>query len=445
MGKKSSTLIGKGCELGAMNKAKEIWLPDSDRKGHVFCFGSTRIGKTKLIELMVEQDIRKGYSVALFDPKGDISLFSKIVQVAFEENRQDDLYLITPIFPEYSATIDPLAYYFMPEELVSHVVSGIKAKEEFFVNIAYETTLIIVLALQLFAKARNQTPIINLSDIKDRASYTCLEDLKAELESLPESFEKTDILASLTQILDSPKDYFSKISSSLRTTLTSLSTGNVGKIIGRAQSNEFIKRLEQDKRVILVVQTGSLLTRKTAHIVARVLISMIQSFIGRRYASGRQVSPPLAIYLDEASNLMYLGIEDLFNKAGGAGAWVHAFTQSIADLEAELGRPFGRKILDNTNTKIFMRVNDPTTAEYVSDYSGEIKRFSPLLSLGGAITIREVKENSILPEHVLNLQERELFLFSYRGQYRGKTCYIDKPYFRIEYPHLNVLSAEDSF
>jgi hypothetical protein len=220
----------------------------------------------------------------------------------------------------------------MPEELVSHVVSGIKAKEEFFINIAYETTLIIVLALQLFAKARNQTPIINLSDIKDRASYTCLEDLKAELESLPESFEKSDVLASLTQILDSPKDYFSKISSSLRTTLTSLSTGNVGKIIGRAQSNEFIKRLEQDKRVILVVQTGSLLTRKTAHIVARVLISMIQSFIGRRYASGRQVSPPLAIYLDEASNLMYLGIEDLFNKAGGAGAWVHAFTQSIADL-----------------------------------------------------------------------------------------------------------------
>jgi hypothetical protein len=92
-----------------------------------------------------------------------------------------------------------------------------------------------------------------------------------------------------------------------------------------------------------------------------------------------------------------------------------------------------------------MRVNDPTTAEYVSDYSGEIKRFSPLLSLGGAITIREVKENSILPEHVLNLQERELFLFSYRGQYRGKTCYIDKPYFQIEYPHLSVLSAEDSF
>ncbi|MBW1795645.1 MAG: TraM recognition domain-containing protein [Deltaproteobacteria bacterium] len=436
--KAQSTLLGRGYHLGKPQAAKDIWLPDADRKGHMFCFGSTRIGKTKLIELMIEQDIRKGYSVTLFDPKGDIDLLSSIVQVAFEENRQHELCLITPIFPEYSASIDPLAYYFMPEELVSHVVSGIKAKEEFFINIAYETTLIIVLTLLLFAKARNEKCRINLNDIKERASHACLEDLKAELESIPESPEKADILASLTQILDSPKDYFAKISSSLRTTLTSLSTGNVGKIIGRAQSNQFIKRLEQNKRVILVVQTGSLLTRKTAHIVARVLISMIQSFIGRRYASGRTVSPPLAIYLDEASNLMYIGIDELFNKAGGAGAWVHAFTQSISDLEAEIGRPFAKKILDNTNTKVFMRVNDPTTAEYVADYSGEQKRFSPLLSLGGAITIREVKENAILPEHILNLQEREFFLFSYQGQYRGKTLFVKPPYFQIEYPHVNV-------
>jgi conjugal transfer pilus assembly protein TraD len=436
--KAQSTLLGRGYHLGKPQAAKDIRLPDADRKGHMFCFGSTRIGKTKLIELMIEQDIRKGYSVTLFDPKGDIDLLSSIVQVAFEENRQHELCLITPIFPEYSASIDPLAYYFMPEELVSHVVSGIKAKEEFFVNIAYETTLIIVLTLLLFAKVRREKCRINLNDIKQRASHACLEDLKAELESIPESPEKADILASLMQILDSPKDYFAKISSSLRTTLTSLSTGNVGKIIGRAQSNQFVKRLEQNKRVILVVQTGSLLTRKTAHIVARVLISMIQSFIGRRYASGRRVSPPLAIYLDEASNLMYIGIDELFNKAGGAGAWVHAFTQSISDLEAEIGRPFAKKILDNTNTKVFMRVNDPATAEYVADYSGEQKRFSPLLSLGGAITIREVKENAILPEHILNLQEREFFLFSYQGQYRGKTLFVKPPYFQIEYPQVNV-------
>jgi conjugal transfer pilus assembly protein TraD len=85
--KPQSTLLGKGYHLGKPQAAKNICLPDANRKGHMFCFGSTRIGKTKLIELMIAQDIRKGYSVTLFDPKGDIDLLSSVVQVAFEDIR----------------------------------------------------------------------------------------------------------------------------------------------------------------------------------------------------------------------------------------------------------------------------------------------------------------------------------------------------------------------
>ncbi len=432
------TFIGKGYKLGDPKAIKNVWLPDSDRKAHMFCFGTTRIGKTRLIELMIEQDIRKGYSVALFDPKGDIDLFSKIVQVAFEENRQEELYLITPIFPAHSASIDPLAYYYMPEEIVSHVVSGIKAKEEFFINVAYETTLIIVLSLLLFAKIRGDRAAINFEEIHERASYGGLKNLKSQLEAI-DSDEARELVHSLTQILDKPQDYFAKISSTLHSVLTTMTRGGVGSIIGKARTNEFMRRLEKGKRVILVVQTGNLLTRKTAHIIARVLLSMLQSFVGRRYASGRKVEPPLAVYLDEASNLMYIGIEDLFNKAGGAGIWVHAFSQSIADLDAEIGRDHARKILDNTNTKLFMRVNDPMTAKYIAEYSGEHKKFSPILSLGGGITIREIREQTVLPEDVLRLQARDFYLFTLGGAFRGKTANVDSPYFQIEYPTVDVL------
>jgi len=146
------TYLGYGYNLQTPGKVKKVFLKDGDRKGHLFGFGSTRIGKTRLIELMMEQDIRKGYSMVFFDPKGDIDIFSKIVQIAYEENRQDELCLVTPIFPDCSAKMDPLAYYYMPEELVSHVVSGIKAKEEFFINIAYETTFVIILSLLFFAR-----------------------------------------------------------------------------------------------------------------------------------------------------------------------------------------------------------------------------------------------------------------------------------------------------
>jgi len=439
LGRKRTTFLGYGYTLGNQGKIKKLRLRDTDRKGHLFCFGSTRIGKTRLIELTIEQDIRKGYSVAFFDPKGDIDIFSKIVQVAYEENRQYELCMVTPIFPACSARMDPLAYYYMPEEVVSHVVSGIKAREEFFINVAYETTLVIVMALVFFAKIKKEKPRLNFNAIKERASYTDLKNLETQLSEYEDDPEAQEILANLRQILASPQDYFAKVSSSLRTVLTSLSTGSVGAIIGKARANEFIKRLEEGKRVILVVQTGSLLTRRTAHIVARVLLSMIQSFVGRIYLSGRRVDPPLCVYMDEASNLLYMGVEDLFNKAGGAGVWVHAFTQSIADIEAEIGKAAARKILDNANTKVFMRVNDPGTADYIADYSGMARRYSPILSLGGGITVREVEEPSVRPEEVLNLQPREFYLFTFEGGFRGKVAHVEPPYLRVQYPRVEVV------
>ena len=434
---KNRTLIGKGISLiDKKQKIQNIWLKDSDRKGHMFCFGTTRIGKTKIIESMICQDIEKGNSVVLVDPKGDISLFSKIVQTAFATGREKELCLISPIYPDSSASIDPLAYYYMPEEIVSHVVSGIKAKEEFFVNVAYETTLVIVLSLIIFQKiGQSNAAHINFDEIKKRCSHSGLEKLKESLSDVTGD-DAEEVRAALLQLLESPADYFAKISSSLRTVLTSLSTGSVGRIIGKASSNRFIKRLEQGKKVILVIQTGSLLTRRTSHIVARVLISMLQSFVGRRFASGRVVTPPLALYLDEFSNLAYFDIADLFNKAGGAGIWIHAFSQSIADLNAEIGDDHSRKILDNTNTKIFMRVNDPQTATYISEYSGTVKKFSPILQLGGGIMIRETEEQAVLIEDAMNLGLQDFYMFGLSGAFRGRTVTVKPPVMDVVYPEI---------
>ena len=128
-----------------------------------------------------------------------------------------------------------------------------------------------------------------------------------------------EIVNIANKILQAKEEFFGKVTSSLRTVLTALSIGNMGKIIGHAKSNRFIQRLEKGQRVILIVQTGSMLSGKVSDMMTRILISMIQSFIGRRFASGKKIDPPMSIYIDEFSNACYIGIEDLFNKAGGAG------------------------------------------------------------------------------------------------------------------------------
>ncbi len=280
---------------------------------------------------------------------------------------------------------------------------------------------------------------LSFDDIRQKIMITNLSDLSNILDGIEgETAKETKV--TLDQIVKSPQDYFAKVSSSLRTVLTSLSTGSAGAIIGKTHINKFIERLNDGKKVILIVQTGSLLTRKTASIISRVLLSMIQSFIGRLYASGKKLAAPLALYMDEASNLMYLGIEDMFSKAGGANVMIHAFTQSISDLEAEIGIPAARKILDNTNTKIFMRVNDPNTAKYVSDYSGNEKRFSSILSLGGGITVREVEEPLVVADNLTTLKSREFYMFTYSGKYKGITLESTPAILNIEFPFVNETS-----
>lgn len=433
--KKEHTVIGHGVQLPDLQKEIEICIEDKDRTGHFGCFGTTRVGKTKLIENLIEQDIKKGLNVVVIDPKGDIELFSRLIQVSAEAGRLEEVMFLSPIYTDFSIMLDPLAYYYMEDELVDHVISGIKAKEDYFIAIAYEVTQAVIASLSLLAKQKNERLNINFYDIKARSDWYNLSKLKEVISNLPGSLEITN---NIEQILNSPPDFFSKVSSSLRTTLSALTSGSTGKIIGKSLVNEFVKRFEDGKRVILFCNTGSMLARRTAHIIGRVLISMIQSMLGRFYASGRKLDPPLSLHIDEGHNMLYKGIEELFNKGGAANVYVHFYTQSIAQIEEEVGKEAARSIIDNINTWIYMLVNHPETAKFIEESSPKVKKFQPVLSFGGGITVKEYEENLITIPNVLRLPKRHFYMRSYGKIYRGITYDVSPLYVRVKFPNLTT-------
>ncbi len=435
-GKSPRTVLGTGYRISNPKKSMTIAIPDASRKGHFWCFGTTRVGKTRIMENMVEQDIRKGHSVVVIDPKGDIDLFSKIVQVAFEEGRDHELILVTPIFPHLSAVIDPLAYYYMPEELVGHIVSGVEVgRERFFFNVAYEISLVIVQAFILLSAWAGKTKSFNLNDVKNKMSREELEKLKGQIDCV-DTPEARQLSSDMQKILNSPQDYYGKVSSSLRVALMELTSGNIGKVVGKADENRFIDRLEAGKPVIMVVHLGSLITRKAAFTLGKVVVSMIQSFVGRVFSSGRCVTPPLCLYIDECQNVLYYGIEDLFAKAGGADVWVHGFAQSVSQLYAMIGKDYGKAILDNTNTKLFMRVPDTDTATYVAGHFGQFRRYSPILNVDGGVSVREEEDTILKPSDILELGAREFYLMTYSGLFQGRSLDVSPLYLEIRFPDL---------
>lgn len=431
-------------------KVKDLYIPYKKRSTHFGCVGTTRIGKTKFLSYLSSQDILAGNSVVVMDPKADNELLSGVISSAVLAGRLNDLMFISPIYSDYSLRIDPLAYYYVMDEIIDHVTSGIQSDEEFFINIAEEITTAIVSSLVAQSLAKGQTPLINFYDIKQRITYESLRQINDNMnffknhpdEKVRQLAEET--VMNIEQVLGSPQDYFGKVSSTLRTMLTAMTSSTTGKIIGRARTNEFIRRFEEGESVILYCNTGSTILRRKAHTIGRIILSMIQASVGRAMISGRKINPPLCLYLDEGDTLLYRGIEDMFNKAGGANVWLHFFTQSFSQIKKAVGQNITESIIDNISTWIYMKVNCNETANYIEESSPKKTIWKIIPSVADAkasFSMREEEERLIQAERVVRLKPRYFYMRHDGEFYKGRVPIVREPFIKTLFPDLRVKHA----
>lgn len=440
------TYIGEGFLLSDTKKEKygPIFYNEENRSGHFFGLGTTRVGKTRLIEAMGYQDIMRGYSSVFIDPKGDWELFARIYHSAKMAGRLKDLMFVSPFYPEISNKLNIMSSYYLDDELINHIVSGIPiGGDAFYWNVAYEVSAALVRAKLLLKSAMPlaaRRPL-NMNEISQSATYSAIQKLLDDISGIDgvDEQSKRNVILSLEQILESPQDNFSRISKSLKTTISQLTQGNIGKIIGSNYSNAFIDRIERGEGAILYVQTGSLLTRQSSYTLARVIVSMIQALAGRLYAQDKKLKRPMSLYLDEFSNVVYMGIEDLFNKAGGANIWINAFTQNFADIIAEVGADKAQKIAGNMNAKLCMRLAEADSAARVGEMGGKLSDYSAVLGVSGILNAREVDIDIIKPTDALNLKKREYYYFGFEGNYFGKTPPISPVNMNFNLPRISAL------
>ncbi len=432
---KNGLLIGTGVNLDNLTKIQPIEITEDHRRRGMMVVGTTGVGKTRLMENIIEHDIMSGNSVVCIDPKGDQELFAKIYSIARRAGRLDELQLVTVIYPEHSAVIDPMAYYFMVDELVGHITAALPpSKEEFFKQLATAISTVVITANNIIAAHSGTLPNQNLDHIRLSVRRKSLEETKDTLVRIG-SPDAVRIAGMIEDLLCSDPEHFAKVSMSLQTTLMTLSSGNIGKIIGQADSNRFIKRLEEGKRVILVVHTGALMVRSAASILSRLLISMIQGHIGRVYNSVKQrLDHPLAIHIDEAHNALYEGFESLTAMAGSANVMTCLYVQDIAQLTSAMkDKELAQIVLNTCNTKIFLRCPDAVTSEYVVKHFGTKNVLTGIYG-NNQVTTRETEQDAVKTYDVLSLQPREFLMSSYNGRWKGITAESSDPRLKIIFP-----------
>jgi hypothetical protein len=101
------SFIGRTNYVASLEEKKFIFgIKRVDRRRHLYIIGKSGVGKSKLQELMVRQDIAGGHGLCVIDPHGE---FIDDILEFVPENRIEDVCIIDPGDIEFPASFNPIA------------------------------------------------------------------------------------------------------------------------------------------------------------------------------------------------------------------------------------------------------------------------------------------------------------------------------------------------
>ena len=408
---------------GVELRKQSVWLNSQERVGHTLVVGTTRVGKTRLAELLIAQDIQMGEVVFVFDPKGDVELLQRVFTEAHRAGRQDQLYIFHLGYPDVSCRYNAIGRFSRITEVATRIASQLpgSGSSSAFKEFAWRFVNIIARALHelrqvpdyrkirqyindiepLFVEytqsllSRTQpagwaAEIKNIArSLNDRNLTNALKGRDPTAVALFKYVQKKNIddpvLEGLVSAFKYDRTYFDKIVSSVGPLMEKLTTGAVADLIAPTSSEDIrpiFSWLDVIRnRGIVYVGLDALSDTTVAAAVGNSMFADLVSIAGYLYKYGingenkTYVDPPrVCIHADEFNELIGDEFIPLLNKAGGAGYQVTAYTQTISDLEARVGsRAKTGQILGNFNSLIMLRVKELATAEFLTKQLPQIQ------------------------------------------------------------------------
>ncbi|MBY0378201.1 MAG: conjugative transfer system coupling protein TraD, partial [Gammaproteobacteria bacterium] len=122
---------GNAAIHGVEPHEKDIYMNLSERVGHTMILGTTRVGKTRLLELLIASDIRRNDSaVIVFDPKGDTDLLKRVCFEAKRAGREHDVVVFHLGYPSHSARYNPIGNFARITEVANRVANQLPSSGE---------------------------------------------------------------------------------------------------------------------------------------------------------------------------------------------------------------------------------------------------------------------------------------------------------------------------
>jgi len=403
---------------------QDVWMSLSERVGHTLVLGTTRVGKTRLAEVLITQDIRRGDCVVVFDPKGDADLLRRLYAEATRAGRSPDFMLFHLGYPAASARYNAIGHFSRITEVATRIANQLPSEgnSAAFKEFAWRFVNIIARALVALGRRPDYTQVRRyINDIEplfveyarahlaikgppDWETALAAAGEQTKEKNLPSALRgrnpKAIALARYLQDLDLydpvldglasafkyDKTYFDKIVSSVGPLMEKLTTGRIAELISpnlddEADCRPVLEWMDVIRRKgIVYVGLDALTDTTVASAVGNSMFADLVSVAGHLYKHGvtdrsdgepiraGPKPPPISLHADEFNELIGEEFVPLLNKGGGAGFQVTAYTQTWSDVEARIGnRAKAGQVAGNFNTLIMLRVKELATAEMLID------------------------------------------------------------------------------
>jgi conjugative coupling factor TraD (TOL family) len=435
-------------------KETEVTLPLSERVGHTLVMGTTRVGKTRLAELFIAQDIRRGEVVIVFDPKGDADLLMRTWSEARRAGREDAFYVFHLAWPDISARYNAVGRFGRISEVASRIAGQLSGEgnsaafREFawrFVNIITRALVALGQRPDYLLIARH---VLNIDDLfvsyarhylsrNEPKAWEVIAKIAGQVndKNTPRNLLGRDnhvvaleqylaaakvydpILDGLRSAVRYDKTYFDKIVASLLPLLEKLTTGKTAQLLAPSYSDLNDPRPIFDwqqvirKRGIVYVGLDALSDSEVAATVGNSMFADLVSVAGHIYKfgvndglPGQPVAKiPVNLHCDEFSELMGDEFIPLINKGGGAGLQVTAYTQTLSDIEAGIGSSAkAGQVVGNFNNLVMLRVRETATAELLTGQLHDVEVLTSTVISG----VTDSSEPQSQSDFISNTQDR---------------------------------------
>lgn len=345
--------------VGISDKGKKVYIKPSQRKMHAQIIGTTNAGKTESVIIpWAVDDIACGRGMIIVDGKSDKSLINKLYAYAKKYNRENDVRILSICNPSISSTYNPFSGGSVVE-ITERVFSALNFENEYFKSIQYDALLHILLVMEKIGIAPTPERVVDYLKSSKYLAEAANKITDVRLKNWCKYF------VSLS------KDESEQRTSGLVSQLQSFIFGETGELFN-AETSEINIEEAMEKNLIIYCQLPALKIPLLGTATAKMILQGVQSAVSSRHLGIVKNQKFFSVFLDDFTEYLIPSFVTLLNKSRSANVSIVFAHQALGDLSA-LGDGVKNTILTNSNLKVFMRTNEPDSAEYFSSVIGTIE------------------------------------------------------------------------